>query len=223
MPEATWGYRVGGTQREPWPNLVTYHLFKWLFVSPVLHGLYRGRIYGAENVPRSQALIVVSNHASNFDPPIVSNCVERPVAFMAKAELFKVPILKQAIQLYGAYPVHRGRLDRAALDRATERLNNHWAIGIFLSGSRSSDGRIHHAHQGAALLSAYTQTPLLPVALWGTEKIQPSGQKYPRMGCPVSVRIGKPIAPAVGSDRETLALTTAACVEAIHALLDEGR
>ncbi|NJK72432.1 MAG: 1-acyl-sn-glycerol-3-phosphate acyltransferase, partial [Synechococcaceae cyanobacterium SM2_3_60] len=160
--------------REPWPNQIPYHLFKWLCVSPLLHTLYQGRIYGAAQVPHNQPLIVVSNHASNFDPPIVSNCVARPVAFMAKAELFKVPLLKQAIQLYGAYPVQRGRLDRQALEIAKQRLERGWAIGIFLSGTRSRDGRIPHAHQGAALLSAYTQVPLLPVALWGTERIQGS-------------------------------------------------
>lgn len=209
--------------REPWPNLIPYHLFKWLCVSPVLHTLYRGRIYGAEHVPHTQPLIVVSNHASNFDPPIVSNCVARPVAFMAKAELFKVPLLKQAIQLYGAYPVQRGRLDRQALEIAKHRLERGWAIGIFLSGTRSRDGRIHQAHQGAALLSATTQVPLLPVALWGTERIQPPGQRLPSLSCPVTVRIGSPIAPAPASDRETLANTTQACVEAIHTLLDQGR
>ncbi|MFM9157087.1 MAG: lysophospholipid acyltransferase family protein, partial [Dolichospermum sp.] len=58
------------------------------------------KIYGAENVPRNGAVIVVSNHASYFDPPIVSSCVRRPVAYMAKEELFKVPVLAQAIKLY---------------------------------------------------------------------------------------------------------------------------
>ncbi len=209
--------------REPWPNRIPYHLFKWLCVSPILHTLYRGRIYGAQQVPHNQPLIVVSNHASNFDPPIVSNCVARPVAFMAKAELFRVPLLKQAIQLYGAYPVQRGRLDRQALEIAKQRLDRGWAIGIFLSGTRSRDGRIPQAHQGAALLSAYTQVPLLPVALWGTERIQPPGQRWPRLGCPVTVRIGNLIAPAASSDRETLAATTQTCVAAIHSLLDQGR
>jgi 1-acyl-sn-glycerol-3-phosphate acyltransferase len=73
----------------------------------MLHLYFRGRIYGAENVPAQGPLVVVSNHASDFDPPILSNCMRRPVAFMAKEELFKVPILKQAITLYGAYPVKR--------------------------------------------------------------------------------------------------------------------
>ncbi|MFM6282841.1 MAG: lysophospholipid acyltransferase family protein [Dolichospermum sp.] len=87
--------------REPLVSLALYHAFKWSVVSPLLHTYFRGKIYGAENVPRNGAVIVVSNHASYFDPPIVSSCVRRPVAYMAKEELFKVPVLAQAIKLYG--------------------------------------------------------------------------------------------------------------------------
>ena len=94
--------------REPFASLILYHAFKWSVVSPVLNIYLRGHIHGAEHVPMDGPLVVVSNHASDFDPPIVSNCVRRPVAFMAKEELFRVPGLKQAIQLYGAYPVKRG-------------------------------------------------------------------------------------------------------------------
>ena len=70
--------------REPLASLILYHAFKWSVVSPVFHTYLRGRIYGVEQVPKEGPLVVVSNHASDFDPPIVSNCVGRPVAFMAK-------------------------------------------------------------------------------------------------------------------------------------------
>jgi len=118
-------------QREPFFSLVLYHLFKWSVVSPVSHLCFGLKIYGAEHVPRRGAVVVVSNHASDFDPPILSNCVGRPVAFMAKEELFRVPILSQAIRLYGAYPVKRGTSDRQALKYALEFLENGWAVGIF--------------------------------------------------------------------------------------------
>ncbi|WP_204101838.1 MULTISPECIES: lysophospholipid acyltransferase family protein, partial [Spirulina sp. CCY15215] len=100
------------------------------------------RIYGVENVPQEGPLVVASNHASNFDPPIVSNCVCRPVAFMAKEELFKVPVLGQAIELYGAYPVKRSSADRSAIKAALSSLNEGWAVGIFLQGTRTLDGKI---------------------------------------------------------------------------------
>ena len=75
--------------REPVESLLLYYLFKWSIVSPMLHFYFRGRIYGAENVPTEGPLVVVSNHASDFDPPILSNCMRRPVAFMAKEEYLK--------------------------------------------------------------------------------------------------------------------------------------
>ena len=87
-----------GRTREPFESLVLYHLLKWSFVSPVLHLYFHGRIYGAENVPLDRPFVVASNHASNFDPPIVSCAVKRPVSFMAKEELFEIPGFKQAIE-----------------------------------------------------------------------------------------------------------------------------
>ena len=73
-------------QREPKFSLALYHLFKWSIVNPVLRGYFRGRIYGAENMPQVGPVLVVANHASDFDPPIVSSCVRRPVSYMAKQE-----------------------------------------------------------------------------------------------------------------------------------------
>jgi 1-acyl-sn-glycerol-3-phosphate acyltransferase len=209
-----------GYRRRDW---LAYWLLKWLVVNPLFRGLYFGRTYGQENVPRHGSLIIVSNHASHLDPPLVANAVRRPVAFMAKEELFQVPVLKQVIRLYGAYPVKRGGADRSAL-RATEAaLAQGWAVGIFLNGTRTPDGRIPQPHLGAALVAARTQTPLLPVALWGTEKVLPKGSRWPRLFCPITVRIGKLIPPPVSSEKAELQRVTAACVEAIHLLLDQGR
>lgn len=192
-------------------------------VNPLFRGLYLGRTYGQDRVPRQGSLIIVSNHASYLDPPLLSNAVCRPVAFMAKEELFQVPVLKQIIQLYGAYPVKRGSSDRSAL-RATETaLAQGWAVGIFLNGTRTPDGRIPHPHLGAALIAARTQTPLLPVALWGTEKVLPKGSKWPKFFYPISVRIGELIPPPASSDKRELQQVTEMCVTAIHALLEQGR
>lgn len=128
--------------REPFASLLLYYAFKWSVVSPMLRVYFRGRVYGAENVPQSGPLVVVSNHASNYNPPLVSNYMRRPVAYMAKEELFKIPILKQAIELYGAYPVSRGSADRTAIRAALKYLDEGWAVGVFLQGTRTPDGRI---------------------------------------------------------------------------------
>ena len=208
--------------REPGISLALYHLFKWSIVSPVLHGYLRGRIYGGKQVPMDGPLIVVANHASNFDPPILSNCMRRPVSFMAKESLFKVPVLAPAIKAYGAYPVKRGAADRSAIREAMKQLENGWAVGIFLQGVRTADGRISSPKLGAALIAAKAQVPLLPVSLWGTEKILKKGAAVPKPAA-VTVRIGTPIPPPATKDKDTLRQITERCTAEIHALHDLGR
>ena len=211
-----------GKEREPFVSLALYHLFKWSIVSPMLHGYFRGRIYGAKQVPKKGPLIVVANHGSNIDPPLLSNCMRRPVSFMAKDSLFKVPVLAPAIKAYGAYPVKRGSADRSAIRSALEQLENGWAVGIFLQGVRTPDGRISSPKLGAALIAAKAQAPLLPVSLWGTEKILGRGAKFPKPS-PVTVRIGEVIPPPASSDKAELRALTQRCVDEIHSLHALGR
>jgi 1-acyl-sn-glycerol-3-phosphate acyltransferase len=208
--------------REPFASLMLYHAFKWSIVSPVLHGYLRGRIYGAENVPNEGPLVVVSNHASDFDPPILSCSMRRPVAFMAKEELFRIPLLKQGIELYGAYPVKRGAADRSAIRAALKCLEEGWAVGLYLGGTRTPDARITEPKQGAAWIAAKAKVPILPVSLWGTEAIFKKGSAIPRP-VPVTVRIGQVIDPPASTKREELEALTQDCAEAIHALHDLGR
>lgn len=208
--------------REPLISLVLYRLFKWSIVSPLFHTYFRGKIYGAHNVPRRGKLLVVSNHASDFDPPFVSSGVGRPVAFMAKEELFRVPVLKQAITVYGAYPVKRGSADRSAMKSAIKSIENGWATGIFLDGTRTRDGRIQDPKIGAAWIAAKTQSPILPVCLWGSHRIFELGSGRPR-SVPLTIRIGAPIDPPNSTDRASLEAVTAHCAEVINGLYDLGR
>ncbi len=209
--------------REPFISLALYHLFKWSVVSPVLHSYLRGRIYGAKKVPMDGPLIVVANHASNFDPPLLSSCMRRPVSYMAKESLFEMPVLAPAIRAYGAYPVKRGSADRSAIREALRQLENGWAVGIFLQGVRTPDGRISSPKLGAAMIAAKAQVPLLPVSLWGTEKILRKGSALPKPS-PVTVRIGDAIAPPVSSkDKAALKEVTQRCTDEIHALHALGR
>ena len=211
-----------GKNREPFASLVLYHAFKWSVVSPMLHAYFRGRIYGAEHVPQEGPLVVVCNHASHFDPPIVSSCMRRPVAFMAKEELFNIPVLKHGIKLYGAYPVKRGMADRSAIRSALACLEEGWAIGVFLEGTRTPDARIHDPKLGAALIAAKAKVPLLPVSLWGTQKILVKDSPVPH-SVPVTVRIGQVIDAPTSTKREELEAITQKCKEAIHELHDLGR
>jgi 1-acyl-sn-glycerol-3-phosphate acyltransferase len=208
--------------REPPINLLWYHLFKWSVVSPMLGLYFRGRVYGANQVPKQGPLIVVANHASDFDPPLMSAAVRRPVSYMAKEELFQVPVLSQAIRLYGAYPVKRGSADRSAIRAALQQLDQGWAVGVFLQGTRTADGRIPDPKIGAALIAAKAQVPLLPVSLWGTHRVLKKGSPLPRP-IPLTIRIGAPIAPPPNTDRAGLEAVTAECAAAIHRLHDLGR
>lgn len=209
-------------KRESFANWASYHLLKWSIVSPALHTYWRLNIYGAENVPQSGGLIAVSNHASYFDPPILSNCVGRPVAFMAKEELFKIPVFKQGIQLYGAYPVKRQMGDRAALRAATTAIESGWIAAIFLQGTRSPDAKITDPKLGAAWIAAKAKVPLLPVSLWGTEKILIKGSALPKP-VPITVRIGEVIPPPASTNKADLQAVTEQCAAVINALHDLGR
>ncbi|WP_009633741.1 lysophospholipid acyltransferase family protein [Synechocystis sp. PCC 7509] len=191
-------------------------------VSPTLHLYLRGRVYGVENVPKQGSVVVVSNHASYFDPPLLSCAVGRPVAYMAKEELFKIPLLGKAIKLYGAYPVSRGTSDRAAIRAALQSLENGWATGVFLEGARTPDGKINDPKLGAALIAAKAQAPILPVSLWGTQGVLIKGSAIPRP-VPITIRIGQLIAPPTSTNRQQLQATTQECAIAIQTLHDLGR
>ncbi|MDY6940011.1 MAG: lysophospholipid acyltransferase family protein [Cyanobacteriota bacterium] len=208
--------------REPFESLVLYHLLKWSFVSPVLHLYFQGRIYGGQNVPLDRPFVVASNHASIFDPPIVSCAVKRPVSFMAKEELFNIPGFKQAIELYGAYPVKRTASDRNAIRAAIKSLEEGWATGVFLQGTRTSDGRITSPKLGAAMIAAKAGVPILPVSLWGTEGVLQKGSAIPRP-VPITVRLGKLVDAPSSTRREELESVTQKCADAINAMHALGR
>ena len=132
-------------------------------------------------MPLQGPLVVVANHGSHLDPPLLGHALGRPVAFMAKAELFQIPILGSIIRACGAYPVKRGASDREAIRTATARLEEGWAIGVFLDGTRQTDGRVNQPRPGAALLAARSGAPLLPVAIINSHRALGAGRGWPRL------------------------------------------
>ncbi|MCT0253559.1 MULTISPECIES: 1-acyl-sn-glycerol-3-phosphate acyltransferase [unclassified Synechocystis] len=208
--------------RETLLNLALYRGLKWGVVRPLLHGLFQAKVYGQELVPSQGPALVVSNHASYFDPPFLSCAMARPVAFMAKEELFNVPLLGPAIRLYGAYPVKRSSGDRGALRAALTALGDGWLVGVFLEGTRTDDGRIHQPKLGAAMIAAKAQVPIIPVSLGGVEGIFQPGSGWPHP-VPLTIRIGQAIAPPAKNKKPELEAVTRICQEQINQMLDLGR
>jgi len=205
----------------PKPSL-TYRLVSGLLVFPLFRGLFRGSTQGGEQVPMQGPLVVVANHGSHLDPPLLGHALGRPVAFMAKAELFAVPLLGRLIRDCGAYPVRRGASDREAIRTATARLEEGWATGVFLDGTRQKDGRVNNPLPGAALLAARTGAPLLPVAILNSHRALGGGQRWPRL-VPIQLRVGEPLPAPTSRRRADLDATTAELQRRINALLDQGR
>ena len=202
----------------PEPGL-TYRLVSGLLVFPLFRVLFRGSTYGLEHVPLSGPLVVASNHGSHLDPPLLGHALGRPVAFMAKSELFEIPLLGRVIRACGAYPVRRGASDREAIRTATAKLEEGWATGVFLDGTRQANGRVNNPLPGAALLAARSGAPLLPVAIVNSHRALGSGRLWPRL-VQLQLRVGAPIPPPKSRRRPDLDTTTALLQERINALLE---
>ena len=204
--------------RAPGPSL-TYRLVSGLLVFPLFRFLFRGSTQGLEHVPMEGPLVVASNHGSHLDPPLLGHALGRPVAFMAKAELFAIPLLGAVIRACGAYPVRRGASDREAIRTATAKLEEGWATGVFLDGTRQANGRVNNPLPGAALLAARSGAPLLPVAIVNSHRALGSGRIWPRL-VPLQLRVGAPIPPPASRRRPDLDVTTALLKERINDLLE---
>jgi len=158
-------------------------LFRFLFAV-----FCRWEIEGLENLPERGPVIVVANHVSYWDPIAVGSALPRHVFFMAKKELFSYPVLGHILRWLGAFPVNRGRPDRAALKRAFTLLKDGEVLGIFPEGTRSKTGEMLTPYNGAAYLALQAGVPVCPVGLIGTKKIFYRGlfRKF-------KVRVGAPI------------------------------
>ncbi len=174
--------------------------------------LWRVQASGQQNVPPSGPLIVAANHVSYMDPPVLGAYCPRKISYMAKVELFRMPILGPLIRSLGAYPVDRGGSAKTAIKRSVEVLGQGGAIGIFPEGTRNLDGSVR-PQTGAALLASLTGAAVVPAALVGTGKWM---QLHP-----IKVAYGSPLRlPQRKATREELAKFTDDIMGAIHALAE---
>ena len=161
--------------------------------------LTRSEVKGAGHIPPDGPFIIIANHLSLGDPPILAVAMTRRATFMAKEELFRNPVIGNILRSGGAFPVNRKRLDRQTIRSAEEHLKAGLALIMFPEGTRSPDGSLQDGATGAAVLALRLGLPLLPVGICGSEAIGRGWWwlKRPR----ITVNIGKPLAPPAGDGR----------------------
>jgi 1-acyl-sn-glycerol-3-phosphate acyltransferase len=175
-----------------------YQLSRFV-IGPALHLLARTDITGEENVPASGGAILASNHLSILDSFYLPLLLDRPVTFAAKSEYFTGK--RPTDRIIGAYlrATKQLSVDRAGaraaqdmLEAALGLLNSGALFGIYPEGTRSPDGRLYRGRTGVGWLALHAKVPVIPVAMLGTERMLPPGQRVPRPGR-IQIRVGEPL------------------------------
>lgn len=172
--------------------------FLWLFghtfvAWPFGHYFFDFKVIGGEYVPLRGGVLVASNHASFFDPPLLGNATPRVMYYMARAELFRNPVFSAFIRAWGAFPIGRNMWSAGGLKEALRKLRNGRLVLFFPEGTRSYDGKPAKPMAGAGLLvyNAYP-APVLPAYIEGSYRVMPRGAKGPRRA-KVTVSFGPPL------------------------------
>jgi 1-acyl-sn-glycerol-3-phosphate acyltransferase len=152
-----------------WRRLFQYivtHIFYMIRFKLV----YRLEVVGKENIPKDNKFIVASNHLSTLDPPLVCAVLNRPLAYMAKKELFENPFMRWWLNWLGAFSVDREKLGVSTIKTVLTIKNTDWALGIFPQGTRQESGHISHITKGFASLAKTTKCGILPIGIIGTQE-----------------------------------------------------
>ena len=195
-----------------------YELVSKLFVFPIYKFVFKGNLIGRENIPQKDSFIMVSNHGSLLDPPLLGHALGRNISFMAKAELFRIPFLGFIIKACGAYPVKRGIADKNTIKTACKKLASDNSIGIFIDGTRQKNGRVNKPKQGAALLAFKNQKLLLPVAIVNSHRLIRFRCFIPLFS-KIVIKVGKPVKPPQSSSRDDLNSVTIHLQDQINNLI----
>jgi 1-acyl-sn-glycerol-3-phosphate acyltransferase len=167
---------------------VFYWVMKRIFLGPVLKLLFRPWVKGLDNIPGEGAAIIASNHLSFSDSIFMPLMVRRPVVFLAKAEYFTGTGIKGRLtalffRLTNQLPMDRsgGAASEASLSAGMEVLSHGGLLGIYPEGTRSPDSRLYRGKVGVARLALKAGVPVIPVAMIGTDKVQPIGKRLPNI------------------------------------------
>ena len=184
-------------------------MFYWFVkytLRPVFRVLFRPAVTGEQHVPRRGGAVIASNHLSMCDSLFLPVMTRRRVSFLAKKEYFTGRGIKGRLKAAfvrgtGLIPLDRNDADAAAAALATgaRAVKNGLLLGVYPEGTRSPDGRLYRGKTGVARMAMDTGVPVVPVAMVGTDRVQPIGKVIPRLAR-VGVRIGAPLRPPVPSD-----------------------
>jgi 1-acyl-sn-glycerol-3-phosphate acyltransferase len=160
------------------------------FTRFVLFLFTRWQVLGKERVPDEGPLLIAANHLSLTDPPIMGCSIDRHSMFLAKEELFRSWIKRYFVGNYGGFPIKRGGMNRDALRFAERWFGRGKALIVFPEGRRSMEGQMVDAFSGPALIAVRNGVPVLPVGIYGTEKI--TGLAWWLRRPRITVNIGSP-------------------------------
>jgi len=192
------------------------------FTRVVLFLFTRWQVLGREHIPAEGPLIAAANHLSMADPPIMGLSINRQAMFLAKEELFRSRISGYIVRNYGAFPLRRGGMNRDALRFAEQWFGRGKVLIVFPEGRRAMEAQMVNAFSGAALIAVRNGVPVLPVGIYGTEKI--AGRTWWVRRPAITVNIGRPFnLPSVNGKvtREQLAAFTQTIMGRIAELLPQ--
>jgi 1-acyl-sn-glycerol-3-phosphate acyltransferase len=200
----------------------------YAFVKPfavlVMRLLFRMEVRGTEHIPATGPVLLVSNHASVLDPPLIGGAAPRPLCFMAKAELFRIPLFGRLIRALNARPVRREGSSAGALRDALGTLRAGNAVLVFPEGTRGTGDEVRAGKPGAGMLAVASGASVVPVYVSGTDRALPRGRTVPRPA-KVVVRFGPAFTFAAADDgrRDRYREATDQMMRAIARLRDEAR
>lgn len=175
-------------------------LYQWLWcvcvAIPIFWFFYKFEIRGKENIPKNGKFICAANHISYFDPFLVSVALIKPIAYMAKKELFEDnPFVTLNMDLLGAFAVNREKLEVSTIKTVKELVKTDWLLGIFPQGGIRKNKTIEDINKGFAVIAKAAKWDVLPISITGCEKYN-----WVPFGAKVVIQIGKPISHTLSED-----------------------
>ena len=174
-----------------------YQILWCVFVAiPIFWFFYKFEVKGRENIPKDRKFICAANHVSYLDPFLVSVAVVKPIAYMAKKELFEnSPFFTLNMDWLGAFAVNRQKLEVSTIKTVKELYKTNWLLGIFPQGGIRKNHTIEKINKGFAVVAKAAKWDILPISITGCEKYN-----WIPFGAKVVVQIGKPISCKLSQD-----------------------